>query len=148
MARLSTSPESVSPTEPASAWVRPTLDSVRREFRRSRKSPTPERWGSRRLNDQLPRVALHDALEILLGWRGDPRFDGGAVAWHARLAGHAPYLTLDDAERALTALKDLGGSSPDGGALELGALCQRHGLAEAEAVLDDWLAVRQSSGGF
>lgn len=92
-------------------------------------------------------MALHEALEILLEWRGGPRFDAGAVAWHARLTGYAPSLTLDDSERALTALEELGGSSPDSGALALRAFCERYRLAEAAAVLDDWLARRQSYGG-
>jgi len=123
------------------------LDPVRREFRRSRRSRTPERWATGRLSEQLPRVALHEALEILLQWRGEPRFDAGAVAWHARLAGHAPRLTLDDFERALSALGELGGSRPDVGALGLRALCHRYGLTEAAAVLDDWLTSRQFYGG-
>lgn len=123
------------------------FDAVRREFRRSRRSSAPERWDSRRLSEQLPRVALHEALEILLDWRGEPRFDAGAVAWHARLAGQAPLLTLEDAGRALTALEELGGSRAAVGALSLRALCERHRLAEAAVVLDDWLAQRQSYGG-
>jgi hypothetical protein len=92
-------------------------------------------------------VALHEALEILLDWRGEPRFDAGAVAWHARLAGEAPRLTLEDAERALTALGELGGSRPDVGALALRAICERHRLTQAAGVLDHWLAQRQSYGG-
>ena len=124
------------------------LDAVKRELRRSRRSSPAERWGTRRLGEQLPRVALHEALEILLDWRGEGRFDAGAVAWHARLVGHAPRLALKDAERALTALEELGGSSPDVGALALRAVCERYRLAEAAAVLDDWLARRQSCGGF
>jgi hypothetical protein len=128
--------------------VQPTaLDAVRREFRHSRRSSTAERWDTRRLSEQLPRLALHEALEILLEWRGESRFDAGAVDWHARLAGHAPGLTLEDSERALTALAEFGGSSPDMGALALRALCERYRLAEAAAVLDDWLAGRQSYGG-
>jgi len=140
MTRLATTPDAP-PMQPAA------LDAVRREFRRSRHS-SPERWGRRRLSEQLPRVALHEALEILLDWRGEPRFDAGAVAWHARLAGQAPRLTLDDAERALTALDELGGSRPAVGAMALRALCERHGLAETAGVLDDWLGQRQSYGGF
>jgi hypothetical protein len=129
--------------------VRPAaLDPVRREFRRSRVSRRTEGWSAGRLREQLPRVAFHEALEILLGWRGESRFDAGAVAWHARLGGHAPALTLDDAERALTALGELGGSSPEVGALALHALCERHHLADVAVVLGDWLEQRQSFGGF
>jgi hypothetical protein len=123
------------------------LDSVRREFRRSRRESTPERWDTRRLSEQLPRLALHDALQVLLAWRGDSRFDTGAATWHARLAGHTPGLTLDDSKRALTALEELGGSRPEVGALALRALCDRYWLTDAAAVLDDWLASRQSYGG-
>jgi hypothetical protein len=135
------------PGEPATSWLEPTLDSVRREFRRSRRSSTPERWGTRRLSGQLPRVALHEALEILLDWRGESRFNFGAVAWHARLAGYAPSLTLEDSERVLTALKDLGGSSREAGALALRALCERYELAEAADVLGRWLARGHSDDG-
>jgi hypothetical protein len=134
------------PTTPGSVAI-DQLDAVRREFRRSRRAPTSERWDTRRLSEQLPRLTLHEALQILLEWRGESRFDAGAVAWHARLAGHAPGLTLDDSERALTALGELGGSRPEVGALALRALCDRYRLAEAAAVLDDWLASRQSYGG-
>jgi hypothetical protein len=135
------------PGEPAISAQPAALDAVRRELRRARRSPTSERWGTRRLSEQLPRLALHEALEILVEWRGQSRFDAGAVAWHARLAGHAPCLTLEDSERVLTALGELGGSRPDVGAVALRALCERYRLAEAAAVLDDWLASRQSYGG-
>jgi hypothetical protein len=131
------------PTTPESVAI-DNLDAVRREFRRS---PTSERWGTRSLSERLPRVELHEALEILLQWRGESRFDAGAVAWHARLAGYAPRLTLEDSERALTALGKLGGSSPDVGALALRAVCERYRLADAAAVLNDWLTERQSYGG-
>ena len=124
------------------------LDAVRREFRRSRRSPGRDGWGARRLRQQLPRVALHEALGILLGWRGDSRFDAGAVAWHARLAGHAPGLTLEDSEQALNALEEVRGSTPEVGALALRALCERHQLEDVASVLADWLAQRQSFGGF
>jgi hypothetical protein len=131
------------------ASVRPgELDAVRREFRRSRRSPGPDGWAARRLRQQLPRVALHEALEILLGWRGDSRFNAGAVAWHARLAGHAPGLTLEDSQHALKALEEVGGSSPELGVLALHALCERYLLEDVASVLADWLAQRQSFGGF
>jgi len=123
------------------------VDAVRREFRRSRRSPGPNGWAARRLRQQLPRIALHEALEILLGWRGDPRFDAGAVAWHARLAGHAPSLTLEDSEHALKALEEVRGSSPEAGALALRALCERYQLEDVASVLADWLARRRSAGG-
>ncbi len=84
----------------------------------------------------------------MLEWRGEPRFDAGAVAWHSRLAEHAPQLTLDDAERALRALERLGGPSPEVGALALRALCERYRLEAPASVLDDWLTQRQSFGGF
>jgi hypothetical protein len=143
MTRIPATPNALD--EPAIS-VRPAaLDVVRREFRRTRGS---ERWSSRRLSEQLPRVALHEALEILLDWRGEHRFDAGAVAWHARLAGHAPGLTLEGARRALIALEEFGGASPDVGALSLRALCERYRLAEAARVVDDWLAQRKSYGGF
>jgi hypothetical protein len=143
--RMTVSADTGGAGEPAIS-VQP-LDAVRREFRRSRRSSTSDRWGTSRLSEQLPRLALHEALEILLQWRGDSRFNAGAVAWHARLAGHASQLTLEDSERALTALGELGDSSPDVGALALRALCERYRLAETAAVLDAWLAERQSYGG-
>jgi hypothetical protein len=136
------------PGEPRISVPPATVAAVRREFRRSRRSPGPERWPGGRLREQLPRVALYEALEILLGWRGEPRFDAGAVAWHARLAGHAPGLTLDDAGQTLTALRELGGSSPELGALALRALCERYQLEDVAAVLGDWLEQRHSYGGF
>jgi hypothetical protein len=120
----------------------------RREFRRSRVARRTAGWSADRLQEQLPRVALYEALELLLAWRGESRFDAGAVAWHARLAGHAPGLTIEDAERALTALGELGGSNPEVGALELRALCERHDLGDVAAVLDDWLEQRHSYGGY
>jgi hypothetical protein len=129
--------------------LRPSaLDAVRREFRRSRRAPGPDGWAARRLRQQLPRVALHEALEILLGWRGDSRFDAGAVAWHARLAGHAPGLTLEDSAHALTALEAVRGASPEVGVLALRALCERYQLEDVASVLADWLAQRESFGGF
>lgn len=146
MTRAPTTPDPLG--EPAVSPRPAVLDAVRREFHRSRRPSAPERWSARRLGEQLPRVALHEALEILLEWRGEPRFDVGAVAWLTRFAGHARGLTLEDAERALTALEELGGTNPEVGALWLRALCERYQLAEAAGVLDDWLAQRQSYGGF
>jgi hypothetical protein len=144
---MTASADTGGPGEPAISVQPTTLDAVRREFRRSRRSSTSERWGTRGLSEVLPRLALHEALEILLAWRGESRFDAGAVAWHARLAAHAPHLTLEDSERALTALGEVRGSRSEVGALALRALCERYRLAEAAAVLDDWLAGRQSYGG-
>jgi hypothetical protein len=129
--------------------VRPqALDGVRTEFRRSRRVAAREGWTAGRLREQLPRVTLDEALEILLEWRGEPRFAAGAVAWHARLAGHVPQLTLDDADRALTALERLGGPSPEVGALGLRELCERYRLDDVASVLTEWLTQRQSFGGF
>jgi hypothetical protein len=124
------------------------LDAVRRGFRRSRRPAAPERWSGDRLREQLPRLALGEALEILLEWRGQPGFEAGAVAWHSRLAGHAPELTLDDAEEALKALRGLGGPCPQTAAYALRALCIRHRLGDVAVVLDEWLAQRESCGGF
>lgn len=90
---------------------------------------------------RLPRLALDDALAVLLGWRGDPaRFDPGAVAWQARLAGHAPDLTLDDAGHVLTALRGLRGPAPEWAARRLSEICRRYGLDDVSNVLDDWVA--------
>jgi hypothetical protein len=133
---------------PANPRSRSGLDAVRREFRRSRRPATPERWRGDRLRKQLPRVALGESLEILLGWRGQPGFEPGAVTWHARLAGHVPGLTLGDAEQALRALRELGGPCPEPAAFALRALCTRHRLGDVALVLDEWLAQRQSYGGF
>lgn len=144
---MSTSAGVGAPGEPPILVQPTTLDAVRREFRRSRRLPNPEGWRAGRLRGQLPRVALHEALEILLKWRGDPGFDAAAVAWHARLAGHAPQLTLDDAGRALAALERLGGTNPEVGALELLALCERYGLEDVASVLVEWLTQRRSFGG-
>jgi hypothetical protein len=144
---MSTSAGVGAPGEPPISVQPQALDAVRREFRRSRRSPGPEGWRARRLREQLPRVALHEALEIVLEWRGEPRFDAAAVAWHARLAGHAPQLTLDDAERALVALERLGGSSPEVGALALRALCGRYELEDVASVLGEWLTQRRAFRG-
>jgi hypothetical protein len=134
---------------PGAAWPPPAIDAVRRELRRTRRPPAPERWSSRRLRNRLPRVALPEALEILLCWRCDPeRFDSGVVSWQSRLAGHAPRLTLDEAEEALKALRQIGGPSPEPAVLALRALCDRHRLHDVVAVLDGWLIERQSYGGF
>jgi hypothetical protein len=147
MASSSLSPEPVSPAEHATPPPEPTLDAVRRELRRSWGSSASEHWSSHRLHDELPPVALPETMEILLDRRGEPRFDAAAVAWHARLAGHAAHLTLEDSGRALTALERLGGSSPEIGASALAALCRRQGLTGTAAVLGDWLARRASAGG-
>jgi hypothetical protein len=136
------------PGEPPISVQPKTLDAVGREFPCSRRSPGPEGWRARRLSEQLPRVALHEALEILLEWRAEPRFAAAAVAWHARLAGHAPQLTLDDAERALVALERLGGPSPEVGALALRALCAQYRLEDVASVLEEWLTQRRSFGGY
>jgi hypothetical protein len=144
MAQNSTMPSSAVPGRPCDGTA---LEAVRREFRRSRGSRRTEGWSAGRLREQLPRVALDEALEIVLAWRGQPRFDTGAVAWHARIAGHCPALTLDDAGRALTALREFGGSNPEVGALALRAVCERHHLDDVAAVLSDWLEQRQSFGG-
>jgi hypothetical protein len=133
--------------EPPTSLQPTALEAVSRQFRRSRRPLNPEGWSARRLREQLPRVALHEALEILLEWRGAPGFDAAAVAWHARLAGHAPQLTLEDAGRAVVALKGLGGPSPEVGALELRALCERYGLEDVASVLEEWLTQRGSFGG-
>ncbi|HET8673016.1 MAG TPA: hypothetical protein VFL87_05245 [Thermoleophilaceae bacterium] len=127
----------------------PAYEAVRREFRRSRRAPESTRWTSRAIRHRLPRVSLDYALEILLTWRCDSaRYDAGAVAWQARLAGYAPGLTLDEAARALAALGQLGGPSPERGAYALRALCRKHGLDEVAGVLDRWLERRQAYGGF
>jgi hypothetical protein len=124
------------------------LETLRRDFRRSRRVPAPGRWSGDRLREQLPRLSLGEALEILLEWRGQPGFEAGAVAWHPRLAGHAPRLTLDDAEEALKALRGLGGPCLETAAYALRALCIRHRLGDVAVVLDEWLARRESCGGF
>jgi hypothetical protein len=41
------------------------LETLRRDFRRSRRVPAPERWSGDRLREQLPRLSLGEALEIL-----------------------------------------------------------------------------------
>ena len=153
MTQISTTPEPVAIGDGASGEsapaVRPqALDAVRREFRRSGRFAPGEGWTARRLRQQLPRVALHESLGILLEWRGEPRFDAGAVAWQARLAGHAPQLTLEDAGRVLVALEALGGPSPEVGALALRAVCERYRLDDVASVLSEWLTQRQSFGGF
>ena len=144
---MTASPGAGFPSEPAAAGRPLALDAVRRELRRAR-SPDPERWLPGRLREQLPRVALHEALEVLLSWRCQPGFDAGAVAWHARLAGHAPSLTLDDAGRALAALREFGGPTPEPGVLALRGLCRRYRLDDVASVLDEWLAQRHTYGGF
>lgn len=127
----------------------PALDAVRREFRRSRGHSERSRWTSRAIRERLPRVSLDEALEILLTWRYDSgRFDSGAVAWQARLAGHAPRLSLEEAAGAVEALSELGGCNPELGALALRALCRRHELEDVARVLDAWLEERESYGGF
>lgn len=136
------------PDAPANPRSRSGLDAVRREFRRSRRPAAPDRWRGDRLRKQLPRVALSEALEILLEWRGQPGFETGAVVWHSRLAGYAPGLTLDDAEQALRALRELGGPCPEPAVFALRALCTRHRLGDVALVLDEWLAQRESYGGF
>jgi hypothetical protein len=129
-------------------WPPATFDAVRREFRRSRRAPTRDRWSASALRDRLPRVTLDEALEILLTWRGDTgRYDGGAVVWQARLAGYAPRLSLEDSTEALSSLRDLGGPCPEPGAYRLRALCLRHGLDDVAAVLDRWLVERTTFGG-
>jgi hypothetical protein len=144
---MTASPGAGLPSTPAAARPPLALDAVRRELRRAR-PPDPERWLPGRLHEQLPRVALDEALEILLSWRSTPGFDAGAVAWHARLAGHAPSLTLEDAGRALAALQQFGGPSPEPGALALRALCRRYRLDDVASVLDEWLAQRRTYGGY
>jgi hypothetical protein len=144
---MTASPGTGLPGAPAAARPPLALDAVRRELRRAR-SPDPERWLPGRLRQQLPRIALHEALEILLSWRSTPGFDAGAAAWHARLAGHAPSLTLDDARCALAALRQFGGRSPEPGALALRDLCRRYRLDDAASVLDEWLAQRHAYGGY
>lgn len=116
-----------------------TAESVRREFRRSRRDARAPRFPARVL-ERLPRVSQDEALLVLLGWRDDPpRFDAGAVEWHARLAGHAADLTLADAECALTALRGLVGPAPEWAARRLSELSRRYGLDDVGAVLDHWV---------
>lgn len=121
------------------------IEAVRSEFRRSRGTLARGRSGGRREFERLPRVALDDALAILLDWRRDPlRFDRGAVAWHARLAGYAPRLTLADSEEAVSALRGLAGPSAGAAALRLADVLMRHDLHDAATVLDTWLASRSA----
>jgi hypothetical protein len=133
----------------APAVLRPPspLEEVRRDFRRSQSSAAPARWRGDRLRE-LPRVALGEALEILLEWRGQPGFEAAAAAWNSRLCGHTPGLTLDDTDQALRALRELGGANPEPAAYALRALCTRHRLDDLATVLDEWLARRESYGGF
>jgi hypothetical protein len=124
------------------------LDAVRREFRRSRGEASRSRWTTRTIRERLPRVSLDEALEILLTWRYDTgRFESGAVAWQARLAGYAPRLSLEESAVAVDALSELGGCNPELGAYSLRALCRRHGLEDVARVLDGWLEERESYGG-
>ena len=112
---------------------------VQRELRRSRPVARSPRFAARGL-ERLPRIAQDEALRVLLGWRDDPvRFDAGAVAWHARLAGHAADLTLADAEHALATLRALRGPAPEWAARRLSELCKRYGLDDVAGVLDDWV---------
>ena len=78
MTRIPTPPDALG--EPATSLQPAALKAVRRELR-SRCSSASDRWATTRLSEQLPRVALHEALEILLGWRGESRFEAGAVAF-------------------------------------------------------------------
>jgi len=141
--------DAAEPLPVAIPWPPPALDAARREFRRSRGESARNRWTARTIRERLPRVSLDEALEILLTWRYDSaRFDSGAVAWQARLAGHAPRLSLAEAADTLDALCELGGCNPELGAYALRALCRRHGLEDVARVLDAWLGDRQSYGGF
>jgi hypothetical protein len=110
------------------------------------RSPQSPRFPARGL-ERLPRIAHDEALLVLLGWRDDPhRFDTGAVAWHARLAGHAADLTLVDSECALTALRGLRGPAPEWAARRLSELSRRYGLDDVAAVLDAWVEERRGRG--
>ena len=140
MSTTTTAPEPRSFAAGELITAQPTaLDAVRRELRRS---DAAEPWHGSRLRAQLPRVALDEALAILLAWRGQSRFGAGAVAWHARLAGCVPALTLDDAERALRLVAELGRPCPEPAASALRRLCAAYGLGDVATVLDDWLAKR------
>jgi hypothetical protein len=122
------------------------LPAVRREFRRSRRVPHSPRFPARGL-ERLPRIAQDEALRVLLGWRDDPaRFDAGAVAWHARLVGHAADLTLADAECSLATLRGLRGPAPEWAARRLSELSRRYGLDDVAAVLDDWIEQHRGRG--
>jgi hypothetical protein len=129
---------------PGASWsAEPSLAAVQRELRRSRRVPDSPRFPTRGL-ERLPRVAQDEALVVLLGWRDDPqRFDAGAVAWHARLAGHAADLTLVDSECALTALRGLRGPAPEWAARRLSELTRRYALDDVAAVLDAWVEQRR-----
>jgi len=93
---------------------------------------------------ELPYVSLDDALALcLLLAESDPaRFERAAVRWHARLCREVGGLTIDESALALSALRALPGGGGAAGVQALAAICERHGLHQAEARLEEWLVRR------
>jgi hypothetical protein len=93
---------------------------------------------------ELPKVPLADALALLLlALDQEPwRFETAAPRWHARLC-HEAWLTLAEAQLAVSALDALAGHGAVASGQALGAICAAHGLEDAVGVLDTWLHARE-----
>jgi len=85
---------------------------------------------------ELPRVNLVDALAIclLLAQNRDDRLDRASTRWLGRFALERPSAGIADLRAALEAFEDLP-HRPDLARRALAALCTRHGLPQATAVL-------------
>jgi len=97
---------------------------------------------------ELPKVALADALELLLLARDlEPaRFDRAVPRWHARLCAER-RLSTAEAQLALAALGALPGAGAEAAVRSLAALCEAHGLGRELQVLEGWLASRPGGPG-
>ncbi len=87
---------------------------------------------------ELGWLGLGDALSlvVVMAQAHDERYGRAALRWHARLELEVSGLTLEESQLALAALVALARAPDDGTAEEaLLALCRRHGLKPARAVL-------------
>jgi hypothetical protein len=85
---------------------------------------------------ELPRVNLVDALAIclLLAQSRDERLDRASTRWLGRFALERPSAGIADLRAALEAFENLP-VRPDLARPALAAVCKRHGLPQAAAIL-------------
>jgi hypothetical protein len=92
---------------------------------------------------EVPRIALEDALAILLALleREPHTFPRGAARWGSRLVLER-RLALDDAQLTLAALAALPGPGARAGAEALIELSDRFGLRRVDEQLTQWMRAR------
>ena len=82
--------------------------------------------------DELPHIALDDALAICTAMQGHEQADRAAVRWLARLALERPTVRLEDLRAGLAAFEAFP-YNPQGARRALDELCRLHGVSRRQA---------------